>query len=154
MEVSLSWGIACLLDRLGDGHGRRVLIEATGVELSDVLLATELARKAWAVSVLVRDIGSVDSGLARTEEAGVVVDWVQAGAETEGFLARRFAFVVCIGTPGVAEDRCEELGRVLQADGLLLLALGRGGRVPSLRGLEGVSLAKGENVTLVSARRV
>lgn len=115
-------------------------------------LATELARRAWAVCVLVPDADSATSARARTESAGVVVDWRIDGL-VEPTDDGRFAIVACVGYPGLDEAASSELRRVLQPNGLLLTVLAKNVPAPTLPGFSAVSLARRERLVLVSARR-
>ncbi|MFT4189310.1 MAG: class I SAM-dependent methyltransferase [Aeromicrobium sp.] len=100
-----------LAERLGDGHGRRVLLLA---EVADDVapLATHLARRAWAVAVCcARDTG-LDAARRDAERAGLVADWRQASPDILPFRDGQFAVVVGSHTA--------EVDRVLADDGQLI----------------------------------
>lgn len=143
-----------LLDRLGDGHGRRVLLLASGVEEVDVMTASLLARRAWAVRVRTLGVDAAESGRAHTEAAGVVVDWRAARRPGDPTESGRFAVVLGAEDPGLADEAtCAELSRVLQVGGALLMALPRGGEPQRLTGFDAVSIAESDGLRMLSARR-
>lgn len=153
MEAQLASEVVCLLERLGDGHGRRVLVRATGAESVDVMLAIHLAQRGWAVSVRACDSGSAGSGRARTEAAAAVVEWRAEPLADRAAEVGRFAVATWLGAGGPDEKTCAELRRALRRDGLLLVVLAPEAAVPALPGFTGVSVARREDVVLVSARR-
>lgn len=161
MDASLTPGIACLSNRLGEGHGRRLLLLATGVE-AEVGLAAELAGRGWAVSVCCRRADQVARAREATESAGVVVDWRLGRPEALPLPEGVCAVVACGTDPGLADERtCLELARVLRPGGLLLVALPSAPPLaPSLvssdvapAGFSATAVSGRDGIALLSARR-
>lgn len=152
MGELLSPGARHLATRLGEGHGRRLLLLATTADAETVGLAIRLARKAWAVSV--RTPAPVAEAVRAIEASGFVVDW-QPG-DTTGLAAQdgRFAVVACACDPGLDDVAvCVELGRVLQEDGVVMALLPEDATVPAMAGFTGVGMTALPGTALVSARR-
>ncbi len=146
--------MAGVLARLGDGHGRRVLVvEPTGGPWLTAFLA-ELTTRAWAVSVCCADRGSAAAGRCATEAAGLVVDWRSGGLDDLRVEGRCFAAVACLGDPGFADHAvAAQFERVLRCDGILVIAVSEGVVIPELAGFIGVAIRKRAGVVVLSARR-